>query len=430
VREAWHVIEPATPFVNGWHIDAICDHLEALARGEIRDLLVTMPPRHAKTSTIGVLYPAWRWLTRPGEKFLCASHALSLSTRDTLACRRLIESPWYQARWGDRVRVTSDQAAKMRFDLEGGGRRLATAVESSVIGEGGDCLIVDDPANVVDAVSSSAYRETARLWWTQAFSTRRNDPATSTRIMVMQRVHEDDLAAQVLSEGGWTHLNLPARYESSRRCSTSIGWTDPRTVEGEPLWPERYPDAELAKLERMLGSQGAAGQLQQRPAPAEGGVLKRAWWRRIQRASFPQDYDDLLTTWDLAFKGAAHNDPCAGFALGRKGADVYALGCTWGRLDFPAQLRAVLELAALHPGAVLVEDAANGAALIASLRPRIPGLIAIRADRSKEARVSTWAPWLEGGNLYLPEGEAWADDLEVVFERFAVVWPPDVADPR
>src|SRR5450755_2537710 len=175
VRQAWHVVEPATPFVSSWHIDVICDHLEAVTRGEIRNLLINVPPRHMKSLLVSVFWPAWEWIRWPERRWLFSSYAASLSIRDSLRCRRLIESPWYQSRWADRFALTSDQNTKGRFDNDRSGYRLATSVGGSVTGEGGDRLVCDDPHNVQEAESDSI-RKTTTDWFDVVMSTRVNDP--------------------------------------------------------------------------------------------------------------------------------------------------------------------------------------------------------------------------------------------------------------
>ena len=212
VRQAWHVVEPATPYIPGWHLDAICDHLEAVSRREIRNLLINMPPRHMKSLAVSVFWPCWEWATWPERKWLFSSYAASLSIRDSLKCRRLIESPWYQANWGDRFQLTGDQNAKQRFENNKSGYRLATSVGGTATGEGGDRIVVDDPHNVNEA-ESDLVRRGVIDWWDQVMSTRLNDPKTGAKVIVMQRVHEADLAGHVLAQGGYEHLCLPAEYE-------------------------------------------------------------------------------------------------------------------------------------------------------------------------------------------------------------------------
>src|SRR5579862_6535508 len=266
VRQAWSIVEPSTPFVPGWHIEAIIDHLEAVSRGEIRNLLINVPPQHMKGLLVSVFFPAWEWIRWPERRWLYSSYAATLSIRDSVKCRRLIESPWYQARWGHVFALTGDQNAKSRFDNNRSGYRLSTSVGGSVTGEGGDRIICDDP-HKVDEVESDTARKNAIDWWDVAMSTRVNDPKTSAKVVVMQRCHQQDRSGHLLEQGDWEHLCLPAEYESSR-AATSIRFADPRQEHGELLWPERFGAAEIESLKRSLGSYAAAGQLQQRPSPA------------------------------------------------------------------------------------------------------------------------------------------------------------------
>jgi predicted phage terminase large subunit-like protein len=277
VKQAWHIIEPGVPFIDGYHIDVICEHLEAVYKLQIQNLIINIPPRHMKSLLVSVFFPAWVWLNDPYSKWLCSSYGQDLSTRDSLKCRRLIQSLWYQSRWSDKYTITSDQNQKTRFENDKTGYRLSTSVDGVATGEGGDYVVVDDAHNVKQAES-----ETKRLavlkWWDEVMSTRINNPKTGRFIIVMQRVHEKDLTGHVLAKenSDYVHLCLPARYEVDREpkiLETSIGFKDKRTKDGDPLWPDMYDDKELKKLEDKLGSYAAAGQLQQRPSPREGGMF-------------------------------------------------------------------------------------------------------------------------------------------------------------
>jgi hypothetical protein len=274
-------VEPATVFVPGWHIDAIVEHLEAVSRGEIRNLLINVPPRHMKSLLVSVFWPAWEWTRWPARRWLYSSYAASLSIRDSVNCRRLIESPWYQQRWGHVFRLTGDQNAKTRFDNNRAGYRLSTSVGGSVTGEGGDRIVCDDP-HKVDEVESDAVRKGTIDWYDVALSTRGSDPKTSAMVVVMQRCHQQDLSGHLLEKGNWEHLCLPAEYEGRSRA-TSIGFVDPRQNHDDLLWPERFGKKEIEQLKLNLGSYAAAGQLQQRPSPPEGGLIKRHWFRFFQR---------------------------------------------------------------------------------------------------------------------------------------------------
>ena len=275
IRQAWAFADPST-YIHGWHIDAICEHLEAVTAGEIPRLLINVPPRHMKSLAISVFWPAWSWIHRPATRWLFASYAQSLSLRDSVRCRRVIESHWYQRNWGDRFALTTDQNTKIRFDNDQGGYRLATSVDGALTGEGGDRIVVDDPHNVREA-ESEAVRAATITWWDEAMSTRLSDVKTGAFVIIMQRLHDVDLAGHILAkEQHWEHLCLPARYEADHPHR----WAgDPRATSGEPLlWPERFDEQAIADLEVSLGSYAAAGQLQQRPTPREGAMFQRHWF--------------------------------------------------------------------------------------------------------------------------------------------------------
>src|SRR5215831_2717283 len=184
---AWHVVEPATPYVNGFHIEAIAEHLEACSRGEIQDLVITIPPRTSKSLCTSVFWPTWSWTFAPSSRWLCNSYAQSLSVRDALKSRRLIESRWYQERWGHVFALAGDQNVKSRYDNTRGGYRLAASVTGSNTGEGGDFLVADDCTNVLEGESALS-REMTTRWWFEVMPSRRNDPKTSVRVIIQQRV--------------------------------------------------------------------------------------------------------------------------------------------------------------------------------------------------------------------------------------------------
>lgn len=299
VEDAWHVPEPKTPFVPSFHIDAICDHLEAALRGEIRNLLINIPPRCSKSLLVAVFWPVWAWTTRPEMRWLFSSYAQSLSTRDSLKCRRVIESPWYKTRWGHRYKITSDQNQKTRFENDATGYRLATSVGGSATGEGGDVVVVDDPHNVLEALSQTQ-REMALLWWDETMSSRLNDATTGVKVIVMQRLHEQDLSGHVLEQGGYEHLMIPMEFEVDRRCSTSIGFVDPRKHEGDLLCEKRFPPETVASLQTQLGAYATAGQLQQRPAPRGGGLFDVSLLRVRPGPPDPKQVSASFRYWDKA----------------------------------------------------------------------------------------------------------------------------------
>ena len=435
VRQAWHVVEPSTRFVPGFHIDAICDHLEAITRGGIRNLLINVPPRHMKSLLVSVFWPAWEWIQHPERRWLFSSYAATLSIRDSVKCRRLIESPWYRARWGHIFSLTSDQNAKMRFDNNRSGYRLSTSVGGAVTGEGGDRMVCDDP-HKVDEVESDTVRKAALEWWDVAMSTRVNDPKTSAMVVVMQRCHQRDLSGHLLEKRNFEHLCLPAEYEGPGRM-TVIGFTDPRTEPGQLLWPERYGPQEIAETKINLGSYSAAGQLQQRPSPAGGGIFKRHWFRYFQprganlppvlvrlpdgtqvsipAIEVPHQVDEQTQSWDCAFKDVDTADYVVGQVWGRLGAHFFLGDQVRGRMDCPGTVKAVRGMTAKWPGtlAILIEDKANGSAVIQMLAHEIPGMLPVNPSGGKIARAQAISPLVEAGNIYLPHPEfaPWVNDF-------------------
>jgi predicted phage terminase large subunit-like protein len=428
VLQAWPIVEPSTPFVPGWHIDAIIDHLEAVSHGHIRNLLINVPPRHMKSLLVSVFWPAWEWLRWPQRRWLFSSYAASLSIRDSVKCRRLIESSWYRGRWSKIFALTSDQNTKGRFDNNRSGYRLSTSVGGTATGEGGDRVVCDDPHNVQDA-ESDTLRKTAVDWWDVVMSTRVNDPRTAARVVVMQRCHQQDLSGHLLEQGGFEHLCLPAEYEGPGRA-TSIGWSDPRTERGELLWPERFGSEEIHSLKRSLGSYATAGQLQQRPSPSGGGIIKRHWFRYFQPTGMnlppvvvpmpngtqlsilaieaPHRVDQQIQSWDCSFKDLQTSDYVVGQVWARVGS-MYLLG------DQVRARMAVRELSAKWPQSLakLIEDKANGSAVIQMLTHEIPGILPVNPEGGKVSRAAAISPLIEAGNVYLPHPlwAPWVNDF-------------------
>lgn len=423
VKQAWHVVEPATPYLHNWHIDALSDHLEATLTGEIRNLLVTMPPRAMKSLTVSVFFPAWVWMHRPELRFLYASYAQSLAVEHSQATRRVIESDWYQGWWGDRFALAADDNLKTRFSNDHRGARIATSVGAAVTGFGGDIVCVDDAHNVQQR-ESEAVREATVDWWNKAMSTRLNNPKTGVKIVVMQRVHERDVAGSCIDSGDYVHLNLPMEYEPTTFVSP-LGWVDPRSEPGELMWPERIDRPKVEEQKRTLGSLDYAAQYQQRPAPREGGMFKRSWWRRYD--TLPE-FMTLEIHVDSAFKEGVENDYSV-FALWGKTADeaAYLIKVWRGRLAFPDLIRqgheAMQWARSAFPGkaiALVVEDKASGqSAIQVWQRPYhtasgvLPALTVVafkvQGTQSKVARAEGVTALVEGGRAFIPNEAPWLD---------------------
>jgi predicted phage terminase large subunit-like protein len=437
---AWPVLEPGNAFRPNWHIDVICEHLEAVSRGEIRNLVINMPPRHMKSLLVCVFWPCWEWTRFPERRWIFASYSSSLSTRDSLKCRQLIQSPWYQGLYGDVFALSKDQNQKRRFDNNKTGYRIATSVGGFGTGEGGDRIVVDDPINAKLA-ESKAVRDGAIFWWDGTMSTRVNDPKTAVKIIVMQRLHEDDLTGHVLAQGGYEHLVLPAEYEG-KFISTSLGWTDPRTKIGELLHGERFGPKEIEELKLRLGSRGTAGQLQQRPAPAEGAIFKIDWFKNRFR-TFPE-MTRVATFWDTALKAKEENDETAYVTVGSgKDGNLYVLRSGHKRWETP-ELTTYL----CHQASILkqkfgekyqgdyVEDRVSGTTLVQYVkrsRPEIT-IIPLKVERDKIARAHGITPLCESGRVIFadpeiyPDSRTMTDDLINALLTFPTAKHDDLTD--
>jgi predicted phage terminase large subunit-like protein len=440
IKQAWHVVEPATPYVHGWHIDAICEHLEAVSRGQIRNLLINMPPRHAKSLIVSVFWPCWEWLHWPEHRWLFSSYAQVLSTRDSLKCRRLIQSPWYRKHYGHIYQLSGDQNQKTRFENNQQGYRIATSVGGSGTGEGGDRIVVDDPHNVSEG-ESDAVRQSTLQWWDETMSTRGNDPKTVAKLIIMQRVNQYDLSGHVLAQGGYEHLCLPAEFESpteeSPRKITSIGWTDPRQEEGELLWPERFGQTELDELKLRLGIYGAAGQFQQRPSPRGGGLIKEHWFKPYK--ALPK-IAYIIQSWDTAFKTKQENDYSVCLTVGiSTDGEYYLINCYQGKLEFPELKKMMAELwFKYQPYTILIEDKASGQSLIQEMkRPveypeksvqihKLP-IKDIKFDIDKVARANACTTIIET-NVFIPEAAHWKKEYVKELTTFPAAAHDDQVD--
>jgi predicted phage terminase large subunit-like protein len=318
IRQAWSVLEPGQEYIHGWHIDFICEHLEAITDGvEFDDgtyynrLLINVPPGTMKSLTVGVFWPAWEWGPRnmPHLRYVCASHSQSLAIRDSMKMRRLIMSEWYQERWGDRVKLVGDQNAKTKFETTATGFREAVAA-GSITGARGDRVIIDDPHSVEGAASDQMRASTIE-WFLEAVPTRLNNPKSSAIVTVMQRLHHEDVSGIILDRDlGYDHICLPMLYDPATAKETMLGFVDRRKEDGELLFPQRFPQDVVDRDRHVMGEYAFAGQMQQTPTPRGGGVIRRDWWQKYKRESYPP-FDYVIAALDTAYTTKQENDPSA-----------------------------------------------------------------------------------------------------------------------
>lgn len=317
----WPVVEPAIPFVRGWAIEAIAEHLQAVTDGYLTRLMMNVPPGFTKSLMTDVFWPSYEWGPKnmPWLRYVCAAYSNHLTERDNMRCRNIVISDRYQRMWGSRFKISNEQFTKIKFANDKTGWKLATSVGGIGVGERGDRFIIDDPNNTMD-MESDQVRDTTNLWFTEVVPDRLNNPQKSAIVIIQQRLHEDDVSGVAIArEMGFTHLMIPMEHDSSRHCVTVLGlnedgtrkiWEDPRKEDGELAWPERFTQKVCDDLQRDKGPHAWAGQYQQSPEPRGGSIIKRDFWQLWEEPKFPQ-FEYILASVDTAYTDKEENDPSA-----------------------------------------------------------------------------------------------------------------------
>lgn len=413
-KRAWKVLEPAAELKWGWALDAICLHLEAVTDGRINRLLMNVPPGSMKSLLTGVIWPAWEWGPKklPEMRFVGTAHEETLAIRDSRRCRDLIKSEWFQELWP--LELASDLDGKREFGNVNKGIRQARSF-TSMTGVRGDRIILDDPISA-DNANSEAKLEAAKIAFTETLPTRVNSEKSAI-IVIMQRLNEKDVSGVILSMGlPYVHLYIPMRFEAANRCVTSIGWSDPRTVEGELMFPERFGEAQVQELEKTLGSYGAAGQLQQRPAPRGGGIIKEAWFKYYTKLP-GLDYRKIHV--DTAQKTGEENDYSVFECWGRsRTGEAVLIDVLRGKWESPELLVNARAFWFKHLNAnpaklrsMNVEDKVSGTGLIQTLRREGIPIVPVQRNKDKISRGHDAAPFIESGNVLLPIDAPWLTDF-------------------
>jgi predicted phage terminase large subunit-like protein len=412
IHKVFATICPGQQFIPGFYIDAIVWQLERVLRGECRRLIINMPPRSLKSIIASVSLPAYALGHDPTRRFICVSYSGDLAKKHSNDFRAVIETPWYKALF-PHTRVGRFKNTEAEIELTRRGFRLATSVGGTLTGRGGDIIIIDDPLKPDDALSE-AKRTAANEWFKNTLLSRLDDKRTGAIIVVMQRVHMDDLAGFLLEQSDeWEVLSLPAIAIAEEDIPTWDGQIYHRKI-GDPLSPEREPIEALEALKQQIGTYAFSAQYQQSPAPPEGAMIRRAWVQRYAQLPPETERASILQSWDTANKGGPENDwsVCTTWIRTRK-RQWYLIHVWRGRLDYPA-LKAQVKALARKFGArrVVVEDAGTGTSLVQELRWIVSGIIAVKRQGDKIARMSAASAKFEAGRVFLPERAPWLPDLE------------------
>jgi len=408
-RKTFTTVDPGAVYQHNWHIDLIAEYLEACTRGEIKRLIINMPPRYMKSISVSVAWPAWLLGRNPSEQIMVASFADNLAIKLSTDCRLVLQSQWYRDIFPGTV-ITGDQNEKRKFVTTQRGYRIATTVGSSVIGEGGNILIVDDPVNAMQALSETE-REHANTWFDQAYTSRLNDKKNGVMVLVMQRLHQNDLTGHLLEKGGWEHLVIPKVAE--KRTIIDFGRVKRVIEPGDVLHPARQSADDIEREKQAMGSYAFAAQCQQRPTPAEGGIFKREWF--LERYDTRREiYRSITQSWDTAHKASEINDPSVCTTWGETESGYHLLHVLVQRMEYPELKRVAINHAeAWAVDALLIEDKASGQSLIQDLRreSKLP-VIAIQPQGDKVTRASVVSPTVEAGKVILPKQAQWLSDFE------------------
>lgn len=422
IKFFWHTADPAI-YIHNWHIDAICEHLEAVSSGQIRKLIINIPPRHQKSLTVAVFWVAWHWITQPETQWLFASYAHSLSKRDSIKCRSVIMSPKYINFYGHIYQLRDDQNLKDNFKNTSNGYRLATSVDGTNTGEGADIIVYDD-VNNMKHIMSEIKRKNVNDWHDIVMSSRLNNQKKGRRVIIGQRGHNSDITGHILeNESGWEHLCLPAKYESRHpyKSHTSLNFIDPRTEEKELLWKDNFDKKLLKEIETSMGAFGVAGQLQQNPVPVGGGLIKRHWFENCRYGVLPSEYIAIYQSWDTAIEVTKHSAFSTCSTWIETDNRYYLADMFREKLDFPDLERAIIsKYDQWKPKKVLIEKKASGGSLIQKLKKetKIP-IIPIIPDRiDKLTRMHIETPLMESGRMWLPKSASWLMDFEKELFQF------------
>jgi predicted phage terminase large subunit-like protein len=429
VQKVFGTVSPGGRYAANWHIEAICHELEKVRHGESKRLIITMPPRHLKSICASVAFPAWILGHDPNRQIICVSYAQELSTKHGNDCRIVMNSEWYQRVFPGTKIDDNSKNTETEFITTERGSRLSTSVNGVLTGRGGNLIIIDDPMKPADAMSESA-RANLLEWYGGTLISRLNDKEHDAIIVVMQRLHEDDLVGHLLCEEGWTHLNLPAIAELDQHIEIGPGQFHVRQP-GDLLHPERESKVTLDNLKRTMGSVAFAAQYQQSPVPPGGGMIewdKFRWYdpdywygpkyvAEINARKRWNKFERIVISWDTAMKATERSDYSVGMVWGVWGELYYLIDVIRERLEFPALLHKVIDVykhwqnAADRRPEIVVEEAGTGTALVQYLKEYEIRAWPMKAVADKVVRASAESVKIEAGQVLLPRGAKWLNDF-------------------
>ncbi len=409
VQRGFHELNPQTEYQENWHIHVIAEALEQCRTGKLRRLIINVPPRSLKSHMTSISFVAWLMGHNPAAQIICASYAQDLADKLAADCQSLMTTQWYQELFQS-TRLATRRQPVHNFKTTEKGFRLATSVGGVLTGLGADFIIIDDPLKP-DEARSETQRNAVNNWYDHTLVSRLNKQGTGCIILIMQRLHEDDLVGHVLAQRGWTVLKFPAIAEEGETYVVKTPY-GPRTFSrqaGEALHPQRDSLEVLASMREILGEYNFAGQYQQAPAPLGGGMVKIAWFKKYTADDRPDSFDTVFQSWDAANKAEELNDYSVCTTWGVKGKKLYLLNVFRRRMEFPELKRAIRDQAAeFRPKNILIEDKASGTQLIQDLiREGVHEVTCYEPKGEKTMRLQSTTSTIANGFVFLPETAAW-----------------------
>jgi predicted phage terminase large subunit-like protein len=422
LQKVFYTLNPNTKFIDNWHLQAIAEYLQAMQNGEIKRLIINIPPRSLKSIAITVGWSGFLLGHNPSCKIITASYSNNISLKHATDVRNLINMSWHKAAF-PALKIMAGQNEKHKFLTTKQGFRLSTSIGGSLTGEGGDVIIVDDPQNPMWA-ASNLMRSKANEWFDKTLMSRLNDKKQGLILVVMQRLHPDDLSGHLLERGGFEHLILPAIAEG--KLHIKIGNLDKIMQTGELLQPEREDMNVLSELRLNLGEAAFQAQYQQAPINEAGNMIKREWLKFGEIG----EHAMIIQSWDTAIKTGASNDRSSCITIAHDNNNYYILDAVAIRADFPTLKCEIINQAdRWQPQAILIEDKASGGSMLQELRQTTNlALIAINPKGDKVQRLARISPLFEAGRIIMPSKAIWLQELEAELLGFPTSKHDDMVD--
>src|ERR1700730_9807482 len=407
-ERCFYQLNPQATFLTTWPLEVIAAKLAAVREGKIRRLIINLPPRHLKSLIASIALPAWCLGHDPSAQILCVSYAQDLADKLARDCRGIMMSPWYRRIFP--TRLAPHRHAVQEFITTRQGYRLATSTGGVLTGRGADLILIDDPSKPEEALSD-ARRNATNEWFLNTLYSRLNDKCRGAIVIIMQRLHEDDLVGHVLGQEPWEVVCFPAIAEADEVHEIDTIWGPQCFTRrpGEALHPAREPLATLAHIRRTIGEYNCAGQYQQSPAPLGGGLVKTEWFKHYAEKERPESFERIVQSWDTANKATELSDFSVCTTWGIRGKNLYLLGLLRQRLEYPALKRAVRQQQNLFDATeVLIEDKASGTQLIQELiADGCHRVTRYQPTTDKTMRLNAQTTIIENGFVYIPDAAPW-----------------------